>query len=247
MAATDAASRLHALLEPLLERDPGGRTWLPALLAAAPHGDRLGEAREHPGYLNMDLTVMALNGRPCFQYPVAPPPDLIEWFIDHPEQLVWPADAHLSSEARLLRRALIDDQPPGARVRAQERAKELVPIRSAFAQEWWRFEETYEPDCILMSDAVVLVLVAADGPVEPASPWFPARSRIHQALESAHRLAEERRHGVLVCSPAPLADASDAAVRESLPAATPHLEEIGRIELADGYLGNVPFDALAER
>jgi hypothetical protein len=240
-------SELQTRLEPLLDRDPGGRTWLPGLLAVAPNGERLGEVREQPGYLNMNLTMRALTGRPCFQYPVAPPTALIHWFIEHPDALTWPPEDAVTMSPRelLLRRALIEDAPPGARVRAQERARDLIPVRSAFAQEWWRFEETYRPDCVLMSDALVLVVVAADGTIGPASPWFPPRSRIHQALESAYRLAEERRHGVLVCSPAPIAAAADEVVRASLPAATPHLDEITRIELADGYLGNVTFDALS--
>ena len=247
MNAGSARTQLQTLLDPLLGRDPGGRRWLPSLLAAAPYGERLGEIRAEPGYLNMNLTVMALAGRPCFQYPVSPPPELISWFIDHPEALTWPAaeSLSLSPEASLLRRALLFDEPPGARARAQERAHNLMPIRSAFAQEWWRFEETYEPDCVLMSDTLVLVFVAVGGEVEPVSEWFPARSRIHRALESAYRVAEERAHGVVVCSDSELAAASDLSVRETLAAGTPHLDEIGRTELAEGYLGAVGFDVLA--
>src|ERR1700756_1605529 len=113
MTALDPAMRLQALLDPLLERDPGGRTWLAPLLAAAPHGDRLGEVRAEPGYLQLGLTLKALNGRPCYQTPVAPPPALIDWFIDHPDRRTWPAEAQLSTETQVLRRALIDDQPPG--------------------------------------------------------------------------------------------------------------------------------------
>jgi hypothetical protein len=145
----------------------------------------------------------------------------------------------------LLRRALLLDEPRGARARAQERARDLMPVRSAFAQEWWRFEETYEPDCVLMSDELVLVFVALDTEVEPVSEWFPPRSRIHQALESAYRLAEEREHGVIAFSERPIAQTADLAVRETLAAGTPHLDEIGRTELAEGYLGAISFDELA--
>jgi hypothetical protein len=244
VTADSARTQLQTLLDPLLGLYPGGRPWLPRLLAAAPHGERLGDAREEPGYLNMNLTVMALAGRPCFQYPVAAPPALLTWFIDNPDQLTWPASVELSPEAALLRRALLLDEPRGSRARAQERAHNLMPVRSAFAREWWRFEETYEPDCVLMSDVLVLVLVAAEDDVEPVSDWFPARSRIHQGLEAAYRLADEREHGVIVCSAKPIPAAADLLVRESLAAGTPHLDLIGRTELAEGYLGAVTFAEL---
>jgi hypothetical protein len=97
---------------------------------------------------------------------------------------------------------------------------------------------------VLFSDALVLIVVASAERIEAVSPWFPARSRVHQGLEAAHRLAEGRHHGVIVFSDEPLADATDAAVRDSLAGGTPHLDEISRIELADSYLGRVGFDRL---
>jgi hypothetical protein len=238
----------QGFFEPLLEGDPGGRSWLGELLRATPHGGRLGETREQPGFLHPNLTVRGLEGRrPCFEYPVAPPPALLEWFIDHPDRLTWPEGVSLSSEVELLRRALLLDQPPGARVKAQQRSRDLMPVRSAFAQEWWRFEETHEPDCLLVTDELVLVIVAAGTEIEPVSPWFPERSRVHRGLEAASKVAEgdQQRWGALVCSSEVLADAEDAAVRASLPGGTPHLDTLGQDRLAGGYLGNVTWDDVA--
>ncbi|MHB8691767.1 MAG: hypothetical protein ACYDHH_11010 [Solirubrobacteraceae bacterium] len=238
----------QGFFEPLIERDPGGRSWLPELLRAAPYGDRLGETREQPGFLHPNLTVRGLEGRrPCFEYPVAPPPALLEWFIDHPERLTWREGVSLSSEVELLRRALLLDQPPGARAKAQQRARDLMPVRSAFAQEWWRFEETHEPDCLLISDELVIVIVAAGTQIEPVSPWFPERSRVHRGLEAASRVAEtdQQRWGALVCSSGALAGADDVAVRASLEDGAPHLDTDGRDRLAGGYLGNVTWGEVA--
>jgi hypothetical protein len=241
-------SDAQSFFEPLIVRDPGGRSWLPELLHAAPYGDRLGETREAPGFLHPNLTVRGLDGRrPCFEYPVSPPSGLLKWFIDNPERLTWPAGVTLSAEVELLRRALLLDQPPGARAKAQQRARDLMPVRSAFAQEWWRFEETHEPDCLLISDELVLVIVAAGTEIEPVSPWFPERSRLHRGLEAASRVAEvdQQRWGALVCSSEVLADAEDAAVRASLPDGAPHLDALGQDRLVAGYLGNVTWDAVA--
>lgn len=238
--------RARELFEPLLQRNPSGSDWLGRLLGAAPHHERLGEAAADPGSLHANLTVRGLEGRrACFMYPVAPPTSLIAWYIEHPERLSWPEGATLSPEARLLRRALLRDEPPGARARAQRRARELAPVRSAFADEWWRFEETFRPDCLLMSDRLVVVVVTAGAELPAASPWYPPRSALVRGLEAAWRLAGERRPGALVLADAELAEAEDAAVRASLPAAAPHLSPREREELADGYLGLLTWERAA--
>ena len=77
----------------------------------------------------------------CFQYSVAPPRELLAWFVEHPEAVLWPERHELSPETVRLRRALLLDEPPGSRARAQERARELLPARSPLSREWWRFEE----------------------------------------------------------------------------------------------------------
>jgi hypothetical protein len=238
--------RIKEFFIPLLERNPSGSDWLPPLLQATPAGTiHLGELADDPSWLHANLTMPALEGRrTCFQYPVAPPPELVLWFIDHPEALRWPPGAEHSPEARLLRRALLYDEPPGARRKAQERARELMRVRSAFAHEWWRFEELHAPDLVLMTDPLVLTFVAASDELPAVSAWYPQRSVLHRALEAAERLAQpgdenrpERAWGTIVLSDVPLPEASAAGLRHSLPAGAPHRDEAGRAELAAGYLG----------
>ncbi len=246
MRAVTSRALTKEFYEPLLRRNPSGSDWLPRLLAALPQAARLGELLDEPGSLHANLTVPGIEGRrPCFVYPVAPPDGLIAWYIENPERLRWPADAEGSPLARRLRRALLYDQPAGSRRRAQARARELAPVRSAFAEEWWRFEETFRPDCLLMSDRLVVTVVAVGSTLPAASDWYPQRSVLVRGLEAAWRLAGARRSGALLLSEEPVAEADDAAVRASLPAAAPHLRDGERAELAGGYLGNLTWDAAA--
>lgn len=235
------------LFEPLLKRNPSGSEWLPRLLCATPHHERLGGAAAEPGALHANFTVPGLEGRrACFMYPVAPPPGLVAWQIEHPDRLSWAEGESRSPEARVLRRALLRDEPPGARGRAQRRARELAPVRSAFAEEWWRFEETFRPDCLLMSDRIVVVVVAAGAELPAASPWYPPRSVLVRGLEAAWRLAGQRAWGALVLADVPLPEAEDAAVQASLPGAAPHLDASERAELAGGYLGHLTWERAAQ-
>jgi hypothetical protein len=245
---TSARERIQQFFTPLLERNPSGLDWLPPLLRATPLGEeRLEALIDDAGSLDANLTLPALEGRrTAFQYPVAAPPSLNHWLIDHPEALVWPPDVELKPEVALLRRALVCDKPPGSRERAQSRARDLVPIRSAFAAEWWRFEETFWPDLLLMSDRLALTFVAAEQALDPVSEWFPQRSVLVRALEAAERLADERRWGTIVLSDVPLAAATETALRDALPGAAPHRTAAERDALAHGYLGNITWDRAAQ-
>lgn len=246
--------RIKEFFIPLLERNPSGVDWLPVLLRATAAGERrFGELVDEPGSLDANLTLPALEGRrTCFQYPVAPPDGLVAWFIDHPEALRWPSGVELSPEARLLRRALLYDDPPGSRAKAQSRARDLMQVRSAFAHEWWRFEELHRPDLLLTTNRLVLSFVAAEDALPAVTDWYPRRSVLHRALEAAERLARagdenqpERAWGTIVLCTAPLAQATTAALDESLPGGAPHRDEAGRAALAAGYLGALTWEDAA--
>ena len=150
---------LHPLIESLFARDPGGRSWLPGLLDAC-EGARahLGEFVDDPGYLEVPLAVRAQTGMlACFSYPAAPTRQLLGWYIDHPEALTRSTEAEslppTSAETKLLRRALLDDDPPGSQARAQDRAHDLLRASTPRLPTWWRFEEPGRLDCLLATDA----------------------------------------------------------------------------------------------
>ncbi len=246
-AAVTEVRPLEALIGPAMRWDPSGRSWLPALLEATPHArERLGELTEHPGSISMTLSVRAVSGRlGCFEYPAAPPRELLAWFIDHPEALTEHADEAAAAETRRLRGCLFADDPPGSRVRAQERAREQLPVGSPFGTAWWRFEDAATPECVLMTDRLVLT-VQSDGtdPLAPATPWYPARTRLVRDLEAARGLAAGRRHASLLIAAGP--HLRDAGFARLLKDGTPHLGEQVRRELGDAFLGCVAWSA-AER
>lgn len=233
---------------PLLDRDPSGRDWLGSLLQAAPAGGRLGELAENPGSLSMGLSVRGASGRlGAFEYPVAPSSGLVGWLIDHPEALTWPEGAEMSPASERLRRALLFDDPPGARARAQQRARELMETRSIFSKEWWRFQELGWLDCLLMTDRVLVTIDAGQGdPRAPATPWHPTRSRLVGSIEAARELAGERRWGCLLMTETPLEVEADLLSDQKLAEAVPHLGPADRRELRDGYLGNLTWAAASQ-
>jgi hypothetical protein len=235
----------------LFARDAAGGTWLSALLAATPHGaERLDELLEAPGWLQTQLAVPGASGRlACFDHPAAAPRRLLAWYVDHPERLTWPpgAEAALSAETVRLRRVLLDDDPPGSRSRAQERAHDLLARSSGLTPAWWRFEGLSMLDCVLITERlVVTIAVERPGGLGPATPWYPQRSRLVANLEAARHLADGKRFASLVLSRRPLAEAGDAQLAQSLPEAAPHLHELERGELHDAYLGNLTWDVACE-
>lgn len=236
---------LHPLIESRFARDPGGRSWLPALLGACPRGRaHLGELVDDPGYLEVPLAVRAQTGMlACFSYPAAPTRQLLGWYIDHPQALTRPAGAEssASTETTLLRRALLDDDPPGSRARARGRAQDLLRSSTPRSPTWWRFEEFGRLDCVLATDRLFVSITAPceRGGLRPATPWYPQRSELVRDLESARRLADGRAFaGVLICDgELPTEVADDAGVAATIAAGTPHLDDAGRDDLRDGYLG----------
>lgn len=234
---------------PLLNQDPSGRQWLRSLLQAVPAARRrFDEVAEHPGSLSMGLSVRGVSGRlGAFEYPLAPSPGLVGWLIDHPEALTWPEGAEMSPAAERLRRALIFDDPPGARARAQQRAHELLETRSILSEEWWRFQELGSLDCLLMTDRLLITIDAGAGdPGTPATPWHPARSRLTQSIEAARDLAGERRWGCLLMTEAPVEVEAELLSDHSLSQAVPHLAAPERRELREGYLGNLTWAAATQ-
>ncbi len=243
---TDSSpTRAQTFFTALLRRDASGRTWLPELLAATPNGNEsLGELVERPGYLATPLAVPTVSGLlGAFDYPVAPPRELLAWFIDHPERLTWPEREVLSPETVRLRRALLLDDPPGSQARAQSRARELLAAGPPLAPAWWRFEEIAQLECVLITDRLVVTI--AGKPLAPATDWYPQRSALVRNLEAARLLAQDRRWASLVVSDEPFADADRGHLARVLAGAAPHLDAAGRTALLAAYLGNLTWDRAA--
>ena len=243
---TGSLTAVEPFFTTLLRRDAAGASWLPALLAATPYAERLDELVEAPGWLQTQLAVPGASGRlACFEYPAAASKRLLAWYIDHPDRLVWPpdGDANLSAATVRLRRVLIDDDPPGTRSRAQERAHDLLMRSSGLTPAWWRFEELTTLDCVLITERLVITIQAErSGGQPPATPWYPQRPALVRNLEAARHLADGKRFASIVLSQRPLPDVTDEHLEGILPDAAPHLDELERRELHDAYLGNLTWD-----
>ena len=236
----------RSFFTPLLERDPSGRAWLGPLLRAAPRAlERLGaDLVEQPGSLSMTLSVRGISGAlGAFEYPLAPPRELTSWLIENPQALSWLDEPDSSPQNIRLRRALLFDDPPGSRAKAQERARELMRTRSVLSQEWWRFEGMGTIECLLMTDRLVLTVTTdAEGPRAPVTPWYPGRVRLIRAVEAARELAADRAWACLLLSAAPLDAREQILGQATLAAAAPHLTPGQRDELRDAYLGNLSWE-----
>jgi hypothetical protein len=247
-AETDDSSltRVQPFFRPLFAQDASGRGWLSALIGATPGGRaRFGELLDEPGSLLMTLSVRTPSGSlGCFEQPVAPPRELTEWFIDRPQELTWPHGVTLSSEMRRLRRALIYDLPPGSRAKAQQRARELMKVRSALSREWWRFDYMTTLDCLLMTDRLLITVQGTrTEPSPPVTNWYPQRSQLIRALEAARQLGDDRPWASVLISDRPLAEGTPAQLEQALPAAAPHLTPAQIAELGAGYLGNLTWES----
>jgi hypothetical protein len=138
-----------------------------------------------------------------------------------------------------LRQALLDDDPPGIRPRAQDRAHDLLRRSSPLGHAWWRFEESRRSDCVLLTDRLVVVVQSREpAGNEPATPWFPRRSALVRDLEAARRFADGGKpYGLLVLTDEAGAADAGPAVDELVRRGAPHLDATAQHELAAAYLG----------
>lgn len=240
-------TRVETFIDALVSRDPSGRRWLPALLEATPRGRAaLGDLVDEPGGLEIALAVYGVNGRlAAFEYQVPPPRELLAWFIEHPDELTWPADVQLSAEVATLRRALLTDDPPGSRSRAQDRARERLATAPPLLPDWWRFEEVTRPHAVLATDRLVVLIEDGSGEVAERSDgaaWYPPRSRLTRVLEAAKQLAHGRRWATLVLGQD---GPGHGALGHELETGAPHLSAADRQALRDSYLGTLAIDEAA--
>ena len=181
----------------------------------------------------------------CLEFRASPARDWLLWMIANPHQLTWADSVEMTVETAKLRRVLFQDDPPGARIAAQERARELALTSSPNVPAWWRLEEIAPLDCVLTTNRLVIVVEGRPlGELAPVTPWYPARTPVVRALEAARKLADDgRRWCSLVLADTVGPEASRDAVAASLPAAAPHLDAEGRAAMAAAYLGALTWDA----
>jgi hypothetical protein len=241
-ASETKRTRVWPFFSALVEDDPEGALWLPALLGAAPRAaEVLGELADEPGALVRALTRDRGTGLiGLFDFPVPPPRAILHWYVDHPEVLRR-AGGRMAADARLRRDALLDDTSPGRAEAQREAHAALDEDDPRELVRWCRFEGPTILDAALVTDRlVVAVLGRRSEPLGAGTGWYPPRSQLVCALEAAALVAGDgRRSAALVLSDALLPDATPEALAATLPAAAPHLDGAARDALAGGYLGNL--------
>jgi len=175
----------------------------------------------------------------CFEYPVGAPKQLLRWYIEHPDALVWPKGKTYSAQTVRKREALLRGNQVD-RAEAQRQALELLETRSSATRGWWRFEGTTMVDCVLMTPRLVITIEGKrTEPLSAVTDWYPKRSQLVRNLEAAKQLSNGRSWATMLLSELPVPEGSDAGLSTLLPSSAPHLDDAGRDELRAHYLGNL--------
>ena len=252
-------TRVRPFFQALFSADPTGASWLPALLAACPHADRLPETvRTAPGPLWHTTTERRrykgrILGRSielerAFEHKVDPPTRFLEHLLAHPSASRWPIKKGerkgFGEETQRLREALVDG-PEDARAATIAEGLSLLQRRGASnsAREWWAFEGSTEVDCCLETDDLVIFVEGKRNELlSESTDWFVGRNQLVRNLEVLGEIAGDRACAMLVASEHPFADPGPGVYDAGLPHLTP--SERGRVR--DRYLGQVTWRALCE-
>jgi hypothetical protein len=243
-------TRVQPFFQRLFARNLTGRTWLSLLLAATPRGRTvLGDLVDQPGGLLPALVgphPQRKGPRACFEYDVAPPKSFLRWCVEHPDELRWPPGATFGELTTRMRRALLQDEPPG-REEAKAQALRLVEESDPSVRGWWRFEGMSSIDCVIATDRLVITVEGKrTEPLSPSTDWYPKRTQLVRNLEAARQLAKGRRSATLLISEQSIPEGSFDSVAASLVDAAPHLSEPERAALQAAYLGNLTWNRACE-
>ncbi len=252
-------TRVRPFFCQLLDRDPTGESWLPALLEATPGNNLLpADVRKVPGLLpptvreRRPLPVPALDHvialERCFEYPAPPPTAFLTWLLEHPDKLEWPGKRRdkprtYGVTAQALRENLVALGEPRQAAARQEGLAELALVGGRGSRrKWWAFEGFTEVDCALVTDRLLLFIEGKrTEAISNSTDWYPGRSQLVRNLEAVRELAEGRYAAVLLVTEHPVAD----EVRGDVVATSlPHLNAEQHEEVLSSYLGQTTWDAL---
>ena len=247
-------TRVRPVFTALIQRDPTGRSWLPALLELCPHRDRLPPGiRAQPGELLSELVAPRLYKDKvlgeieilsCFERRVAPPAAFLRWLIVNSEQMTWPESAGTNEET-LRRRRVLCGTDPELREAARREALGLLESRGASGsnKQWWAFEGFTEVDCWLETERLVLLIEGKRREsLSAATAWYPARNQLVRNLEVAGDYAGAKDAFVLLA----VEEVVPELTRETLIASTPHMSDADRELLTERYLGQVTWRSLVD-
>lgn len=232
----------------MLDRDPKGESWFPALLAAAPRASDVvdEDLLARPGRLldacSATRTAGGLELRRCFEHEVMPSEGLLRWLIENPKALSWPRGraGQFGSQTDARRRALRDGDEE-VRKEALDELERLGPEGSA--RKWWAFEGITKVDCWLETDRLVLFVEGKrTETLSKFTAWFPARDQLTRDLDLVGEASPDKPGFVLLAVEEPVEEPSDDQLR----AAAPHLGSRAADVLRRRYLGQVSWSRLCQ-
>jgi hypothetical protein len=257
-------TRVRPLFCRLLSRDPSGVTWLPALLNAAPNGNRLRPSvRNQPGTIDRKLvkrrnvSVPALGAvvslEHCFEHAVPPPTAFLRWLLENPDRLSWPRAINgkprkYGTRTQAWRAAfLAGDADYEERLALQRQALDALDMHGGKGsrRKYWAFEGFTEVDCFLATERLVLAIEGKrKEPLSRSTDWYPRRSQLVRNLEAVRELAQERSAAVLLVTENPV---EGALSEEILEASLPHIsDKADRSAIGRGYLGQMTWQRLCD-
>ena len=243
-------TRVRPFFQKLFAKDWSGESWLPALLRLATENQQIAEnLASNVTPLQMSLLYRrpfkdrvlkaygadAIELEDCFERPLPPPSDFLEWLICHPKAMTWPDNGRriFGQTTQRLREKLI-----ACESWATDEALAALEATGSkgSARKWWAFEGFTEVDCYLETENLVLFIEGKrTEPLSSATDWYPQRNQLVRNLEVAKAIAKEKDFAVLILCEEPLSPLSDQEFIDSLP----HLHKQDALDMRNHYLGCV--------
>ncbi|MGO9960804.1 MAG: hypothetical protein ACLP50_33310 [Solirubrobacteraceae bacterium] len=247
-------TRVRPFFEQLLHKDPTAGQWLFAVLGSGSPSDRAPLATDlgmlDPALLtgkhhkDNRLRVKVWMPR-CFEHPLYPSSELLEFCLLHPDRLQWPLkhgsrDENMGPDTLKMRKALIFDEPPGRAVAQQQGLRLLHDLGPEKPErQWWAFEGPTEVDCFLRTDTYTLLVEGKrTEDLSDKTRWLPGRNQLARNLEAA---ANTDRAGVLLAVEQVIPNLD---VEKLVGRGCPHLDEAERKALIDRFLGQATWREL---
>lgn len=233
-------TRVVPVFDALMDRDPGGRTWLLPLL-------HLGS--RSAGRLDEVATAALLPGHPRWwgknERRLDPPKSLLRWLVANAcapaSDALWGGPATRAKRERLVAR---DTETINEALR-------LLETSAATFRKWYVLEGRSQPDACLEANTTLVVIEGkrTEHKATAVTTWMRSRSQMLRHMDAAWDIGGGKRVlGLMIVEGQGGADATtpnnhwltqanDQVLAETLADSLPHRDPVERNQIADGFLG----------
>jgi hypothetical protein len=237
-------TRVRPFFRILLDRDPGGSSWLTKLLALGQNNQALSsDLLADPGLLHpTDLNK---------ERKLSPPKEFLRWLISNPEKMTWPQKGEapfgadtLQWRERLMGRRDLSGEPfdRHEEIRDTDRKTAISEGIKGLEQfgpdgsrrKWWAFEGFTAVDCYLATDRLKIYVEGKfTDNLSSSTNWYRTRNQLVRNLESAQADAKGSPFVCLLITEDEPFGLSETKIQDSLP----HLTEAQQQDLMRHFLG----------